>query len=74
MIFKSAGQNFLVACDCKAASTEPLSKWNKGVVMLYRVYKVLGLLSFRCCEGRNMLLKSSVIGNEAPARPPVYLS
>ena len=44
MIFKSAGQNFLVACDCKAASTEPLSKWNKGVVMLYRVYKVFGLL------------------------------
>ena len=44
MIFKSAGQNCLVACDCKAASTEPLSKWNKGVVMLYKAYKVLELL------------------------------
>ena len=53
-IFKSAGQNFLVVCDCKAASAEPLSKRNKGVVMLYRVYKVLGLLSSRCCEGSNI--------------------
>ena len=43
-IFKSAGQNFLVACGCKDVSTELLSKWNKGVVMLYRAYKVLGLL------------------------------
>ena len=33
MIFKSAGQNCLVACE-----------WNKGVVMLYRAYKVLELL------------------------------
>ena len=44
MIFKSAGQNVLVACDCKASFTEPLRKWNKGVLMLYRVYKMLGLL------------------------------
>ena len=43
-VFKSACQKFLVTCDCKAASTEPLSKWNKGVVMLYRAYKGLGLL------------------------------
>ena len=38
-IFKSAGQNFLMACDCKDVSTELLSKWKKGVVMLYRAYK-----------------------------------
>ena len=30
MVFKSAGRNFLVACDCKGAYTEPLSKWKQG--------------------------------------------
>eukprot|EP00731_Ephydatia_muelleri_P025577 Em0017g660a len=42
--FQAAGQIILVACDCKAASTELLSKLNKGVVVLYRAYKMLGLL------------------------------
>ena len=73
MVFKSAGQNFLVACDCKAVSTEPLSKWSKGVVMLYRAYKVLGLLPDAVRES-TYAAKSSVIGNKAHARPPLYLS
>ena len=54
MVFKSAGQNLLVACDCKAAQLKPLSKWNRGVVMLYRAYRVLGLLSDAACEGSNI--------------------
>ena len=39
MVFKSAGQNFVLACDCKAALLKLLQQGS-----CIRAYKVLGLL------------------------------
>ena len=42
--------------------------------MLYRVYKVLGLLPDAVREAIYAAEEYSVIGNKAHARPPLYLS